>query len=353
VAEPPGWYPDPNFPDQQRWWDGSGWTSYVRPFQIPSTNPEPSGQGLSTEPTRHGFLQRVGPSTYTVIGLMGLLSIPFAAVGGLLVWLVLAIIVVLLTGLYTLITGRRSWAHLAGRSMAAIVVGASVVGFFASLVAVAATVPRDVTDAATTAPPSAAGPAIADLTTTAPAPSPDPVTATATHSAPGPALATESPTPSTQPTTAIPTLSPTASPVATSPQAQPTAITPSAQPTRDPAVYAAKYTRAVLAGIKANSFAETCGRSRAAGGHAWACVIDHLESPDDQTIEIHLRSNNDFKQETGPHPTIHDKVSIVVVRSPNLNTCVFRRAVVAPDGQRLDWYHYYMCQKQRDSLLDE
>lgn len=66
-----------------------------------------------------------------------------------------------------------------------------------------------------------------------------------------------------------------------------------------------------------------------------------------------IRSNDDFKQETGPYPTIHDKVSIVVVHSPNLNTCVFHRAVVAPDGQRVDEYHYYMCQKQRDSLLDE
>ncbi|WP_306840819.1 DUF2510 domain-containing protein [Paenarthrobacter nicotinovorans] len=346
LAEPAGWYPDPNVPDQQRWWDGREWTPHVRYLPTPSTHHDIPGPRPSATTTRPGFFGRLGPSTYIATGLLGLLMIPFAAVGGLLVWLALAIIVVFLTGLYTLLTGRRSWANIASRGMGALVAGVSAVGFFASLVAVAATVPPGVKDAATTEPPSAAAPAIAEPTQPSPA--------SPTHSSPAPAPTSQSPSPSPSPqtTTAIPTLSPTASPVATSPQAQPTANTPSAQPTRDPAVYAAKYTRAVLAGIKANSFAETCGRSRAAGGHAWACVIDHLESPDDQTIEIHLRSDDDFMRESRGD-SIYDSLATVVVKSPNLNTCVYHVAVVAPDGRRVDWYYTYICSKKHDSLVDD
>ena len=28
---PPGWYPDPSFPQQMRWWDGVQWTPHVAP----------------------------------------------------------------------------------------------------------------------------------------------------------------------------------------------------------------------------------------------------------------------------------------------------------------------------------
>jgi len=28
----PGWYPDPQVPGQQRWWDGSGWTDQTAPL---------------------------------------------------------------------------------------------------------------------------------------------------------------------------------------------------------------------------------------------------------------------------------------------------------------------------------
>ncbi len=39
----PGWYPDPNAPGGQRWWDGSQWTSHV---QAAPTAPVPSGPGF-------------------------------------------------------------------------------------------------------------------------------------------------------------------------------------------------------------------------------------------------------------------------------------------------------------------
>ncbi|MET9864582.1 DUF2510 domain-containing protein, partial [Streptomyces smyrnaeus] len=35
MTTPPGWYPDPGqtpqLPPQERWWDGSAWTSHTRP----------------------------------------------------------------------------------------------------------------------------------------------------------------------------------------------------------------------------------------------------------------------------------------------------------------------------------
>lgn len=31
-ATPPGWYPDPAFPQQLRWWDGVQWTPHLAPF---------------------------------------------------------------------------------------------------------------------------------------------------------------------------------------------------------------------------------------------------------------------------------------------------------------------------------
>ena len=35
----PGWYPDPNAPGGQRWWDGSQWTSHVQAPAGPATTP--------------------------------------------------------------------------------------------------------------------------------------------------------------------------------------------------------------------------------------------------------------------------------------------------------------------------
>lgn len=40
TQQPAGWYPDPQTPNTQRWWDGSSWTPHARP--APQTQPVPT-----------------------------------------------------------------------------------------------------------------------------------------------------------------------------------------------------------------------------------------------------------------------------------------------------------------------
>ncbi|MEV7132149.1 DUF2510 domain-containing protein [Arthrobacter sp. NPDC093128] len=332
MAQPPGWYSDPNVPGQQRWWDGHAWTQQVRPLQMTADRPELPDHDPSTstiKPAGHGFLRRLGASTYVAVGLLGLLLIPFAASGGFFIWFVLAVFVVLLTGLYTLVTGRRSWAHIAGRRVGAIVVGASVVSLFASMVVVGATAPVSTKNPVVPTPEVAAPPPITAPAT--PTATSIPVTPTPTPSD------FPSPTAQPEPTSAAPdiTATPIAPPAQETPTAsvQPTTASPSAEATKDASDFAAKYTQALLANIHASTFAETCGRSVSLGGHAWACVIDHLASPDNETIEIYLTSSDVFLRETRQPPTISGAVATMVS-----NICVYHFAVIAPDGQRKDIY---------------
>jgi uncharacterized Tic20 family protein len=44
MGTPPGWYPDPNVPGGQRWWDGTQWTDHV----AAPAPPPPAGPGAGT-----------------------------------------------------------------------------------------------------------------------------------------------------------------------------------------------------------------------------------------------------------------------------------------------------------------
>ncbi|MGO4534397.1 DUF2510 domain-containing protein [Leifsonia sp. 2MCAF36] len=74
---PAGWYPDPEYPGQQRYWDGSSWTVNRAPTLTPATP--------NSAPADHTPSRRSGDSTQAVLGLvLAILGfvlgvIPFAA----------------------------------------------------------------------------------------------------------------------------------------------------------------------------------------------------------------------------------------------------------------------------------
>ncbi|WP_306970872.1 DUF2510 domain-containing protein [Streptomyces afghaniensis] len=47
MTPPPGWYPDPHGPHQERWWDGTAWTEHRRAPEAP-TGPVPPPPGGGT-----------------------------------------------------------------------------------------------------------------------------------------------------------------------------------------------------------------------------------------------------------------------------------------------------------------
>lgn len=58
TAAPPGWYPDPQRPGQQRWWDGTAWTQHLAPI-APNTSASPPWQPRPSLPYA-SFGQRAG-----------------------------------------------------------------------------------------------------------------------------------------------------------------------------------------------------------------------------------------------------------------------------------------------------
>lgn len=140
---PPGWYQDSSNAAQMRWWDGQRWTEFVAPAQTPLTQPvatpaqpvaaptqpvatpaQPVAAPMPAQPTStparlprvSSFAaidwRRIPLSTWVVAAFVTLflvLSIVGSGFGGLLVGLGF---VALLTGAYTAVTRRRSWALL-------------------------------------------------------------------------------------------------------------------------------------------------------------------------------------------------------------------------------------------------
>ncbi|MFC7984921.1 DUF2510 domain-containing protein [Streptomyces sp. NPDC057336] len=50
MTPPPGWYPDPSAPHQERWWDGTAWTEHRRVPGAPAGYGPPTGYGPPEPP---------------------------------------------------------------------------------------------------------------------------------------------------------------------------------------------------------------------------------------------------------------------------------------------------------------
>ncbi|RFA13880.1 hypothetical protein B7R21_07375 [Subtercola boreus] len=130
---PAGWYSDNQVEGGQRYWDGSAWTTERRAtpptFGTPPPPPPPT-TGTSRTARGSALRRRIPLPTWIVGGLVVLALVLFALAGGLGGLLIMLAFVALLTGLYVVITKRRSWAMLpASRPLAAGVVVASLVLF--------------------------------------------------------------------------------------------------------------------------------------------------------------------------------------------------------------------------------
>lgn len=135
------------------------------------TQPPPTG--------RRRFALR--PSTITVGAVVLLLLITFTATGGFAGFVLGASLTGLVSGIYTLVSGRRGWASIPGRKVAAIVLAAS----FVITIADAPFLPKSAADSD-----SAASTSVSSHSPT-PAPTPSPSYAFTAESAVDPAVVTE------------------------------------------------------------------------------------------------------------------------------------------------------------------
>lgn len=107
---PAAWYPSPNRPGQNEFWDGTRWTGLMQ-------NQPPRMQ-----------TGRAGLSTWVVGGAVLLSMIPFVASGGVGGLLIGAGLAAMITAIYILATGRGSWLRLPrGRKFGAVLLAGAFV----------------------------------------------------------------------------------------------------------------------------------------------------------------------------------------------------------------------------------
>ncbi|MFH8977358.1 DUF2510 domain-containing protein [Streptomyces sp. NPDC017890] len=70
MTPPPGWYPDPSAPHQERWWDGTAWTEYRRtPGTAGYGTPPPPQQHPVPQPVRQRPVQQMEPGRSSTVPL--------------------------------------------------------------------------------------------------------------------------------------------------------------------------------------------------------------------------------------------------------------------------------------------
>lgn len=112
---PAGWYDDGS--GKNRWWDGVQWSDKFAPKNAPIVRRAPEW----FKPTI---------STWIVGGFLALFAFVALITGGIGSVLVLTASFGLFTGLYVLISGRRSWASVPSRKVGGIVIAASLLATF-------------------------------------------------------------------------------------------------------------------------------------------------------------------------------------------------------------------------------
>lgn len=118
----PGWYPSEAHPGYGEYWDGAEWTGRVRADM--ATEVDAASGHASSATTTPGI--RLAPATWLGIALGGLWLLLSVASSGLPGLLVAGGSLALITSVYVLITGRRSWALIPSRRAGTLVLAGAI-----------------------------------------------------------------------------------------------------------------------------------------------------------------------------------------------------------------------------------